>query len=357
MSNRVFSLFTFWFAAGAGLFPVIGCGSADKPTVEQFSQDVIVGRTDTGNHRSSDTGTRVDDSGEQPRQDLVVPDTSGLDPDGVEQPDVSSVPDYLPEDVGCVPGTKCYEDEYKIMGSMVTIIVDAQAFNPEWYFLDVLPPQTKSVSITIKSNGFNQLTLVDAFLETASNPSISLQWTTPGMPGGLPLTLFPPGKGEPTQVEGILTYAPNQTTPATPAVLTVWSSDPDHLSRSVVFKPKEQGADIELPISAVNYGCGNYCFGQQFVIENAGNQALVIQSTSFANPSAEWTVQAPTPGTSLPPKGSPGYAPINLTIDYCDSDSYYVNDSNEFNIFSNDPDENPATIYLNVMLPDQCPNR
>jgi hypothetical protein len=299
----------------------------------------------------------VPDAG--PDEDLPFVPTDAVGPltDGLSPPDVPAGPDYLPADAGCIPGTKCYEDEFKIMGSTVMIVVDGQAMNPDWYFLDVLAPQSKTVKIVIKSTGFNQLTLVDAFLAAGGNPAISFAWTTPGLPGDLPITLYPPNKEGLHEVEGLLTYAPNLDTPAWPSVFTVWSSDPGHLQRTVVFKPKEQGPDIELPISAVNYGCGNYCFGQQFTIENAGNQNLVIQSTQFEKPSGEWSAQAPAPGTMLPPKGSPGYAPLNLTIDYCDADGNYTNDSNRFLIYTNDPDENPAEIGLNVMLPNQCPNR
>lgn len=301
--------------------------------------------------RGADGAWRPGDSGGAtdvltPRVDApILTDTPRM------QPDVPVAPDYLPEDAGCVPGTKCYENEYKIMGSLLNIIVDAQAINPDWYLLDVLPPNGMTVKVVVKSAGFNQLNLVDTFMEPGGNQFISFQWTTPGLPAGLPLVLMP---GE--TAEGQVIYEPQGDPPANPSVLTVWSSDPAHLSRSVVFKARESGPDIELPYSAVNYGCGNYCFGQEFVIENAGNKDLVIQSTQFEKPSGEWTVQGPpSAGTTLPPKGSPGYVPLGLVLDYCDGDGNYTNDSNQFLIYSNDPDENPAAIHLNVMLPDQCP--
>lgn len=323
------------------------CGE-DGPTIEEENPNY--------RHYLADGRLVVDDVA--PAKDVQT--TPGLDvpvlqdlqwgPEGGPVADQQSGPDYLPADVGCIPGTKCYENEWKIMGSSVIIVVDEEAYNPDWYFFDVLPPSSKTITFSIKSNGFNQLNLVDAFLAPAGNPAISMEWTTAGLPASLPLVLLP---GE--SVAGLVHYQPNNATPATPSVFTVWSSDPEHLVRTVLLKPKEQGPDIELPISAVNYGCGNYCFGQDFAIENAGNKDLVIQSTSFEKASGEWTAEAPGPGNVLPPKGTPGYAPLLLTLSYCDADGNYSNDSNVFQIFTNDPDENPAKIHLNVMLPDGCP--
>lgn len=329
-----------------------GCGG-DEPTIEQENPNYRQFLSD-GRQQSPDIGPfQGQDSTTGPGQDAVsLSDTlNGLDLPFDPEDNATGGPDYLPADVGCIPGTLCYENQYKIMGSMVSIILDEQAFNPDFFLFDILPPQSKTITFTIKSNGFNQLNLVDAFLATGGNPAISMQWTTAGLPGSLPLVLQP---GE--AVAGTITYQPNASTPSTPSQFTVWSSDPDHLSRTVVLKPKEQGPDVELPVSAVNFGCGNYCFAQEFSIENAGNQDLVIQSTGFQNPSGEWTATvAPAPGTVLKPAGSPGYAPIPITLDYCDQDGNYTNDSNVFQIFSNDPDENPANIHLNVMLPNQCP--
>ena len=304
------------------------------------------GEARTWNDIGPEDGRIPADSFSPPQDQTRLVDTPAVE-------DIPSPPEWLPEDVGCIPGTQCYDQEYKIMGSMLTIIVDGQAYNPDWWLIDVLPPQGKTVPVTFKSNGFNQLTLVDVFLAPGASPFIKFEWVSSGLPAGLPLTLMP---GE--QAEGQIVYQPQDNSSAQSATLTVWSSDPDHLLRTVLFKPKEPGPDIELPLSAVNYGCGNYCFGQGFVIENAGNEDLVIQSTQFEKPSGEWsTPDAPPAGTTLPPKEAPGYAPFQFTLDYCDGDGNYDNDSNQFLIYSNDPDENPAAINLNVMLPTQCPNR
>ena len=333
---------------------VSSCGESETTAGEdgrgsgwriQPGGDTVIGSTD-GSRGTIDSDVGAAEDGALPRNDAprLTDAHRGI-------PDLPPPQEYLAEDAGCIPGTKCYENQYKIMGSLLNIIVDDQAINPEWYLLDVLPPNGMTVKVSVKSSGFNQLNLVDAFIEPGGNPFITFQWTTPGLPGGLPMVLMP---GE--TAEGQITYQPQGDPPPNPSVFTVWSSDPDHLSRSVTFKARESGPDIELPYSAVNYGCGNYCFGHEFVIENAGNKDLVIQSTQFENQSGEWSVQGPpASGTTLPPKGAPGYAPIGFVIDYCDGDGNYNNDSNQFLIHSNDPDESPAAIHLNVMLPNQCP--
>jgi len=328
----------------------VACGE-DEPTLEQENPNYRNYLADGARVVSDSVATPGVDGQAVPGPDAIVLQDVKWGPEGVAVEDTPSGPDYLPADVGCIPGTKCYEDEWKIMGSAVIIVVDEQAYNPDWYLFDVLPPDSKTITFSIKSNGFNQLNLVDAFLAQGGNPAITLEWTTPGLPESLPMVI---AKGD--SVAGKIHYQPNNGTPATPSVFTVWSSDPDHLVRTVLMKPKEQGPDIVLPISAVNFGCGSYCFAQDFAIENAGNQNLVIQSTSFEKQSGEWSqTQVPGPGTVLPPKGSPGYAPLPITLDYCDTDGNYSNDSNALQIFSNDPDENPAKIYLNVQLPDICP--
>lgn len=273
-------------------------------------------------------------------------DTKEVKPDEIVEPPCS------PGESCCVPGTQCYKKAWQIMGSKLSIIVDDQAYNPTWYLLGVLPPDTKTVSVRLRSTGVNQLNLVDAFLEPGGNPFVTLEWVTPGMPEDMPLVLMP---GE--EVEGKIVYVPKGDPPPTPAVLTVWSSDPAGLSRSVVFKPKESGPDIELPYSVASWGCNNWCFGQDFLIENAGNKPLIIESTSFEKPNPNWSAQGvPSPGTSLQPAGSPGYAPLTFTLTFCDESGDYTDDSNKFLIYSNDPDENPACIYLNVQLPELCPN-
>jgi len=291
---------------------------------------------------------------------LDLPDGPAGDPGSTpaqeveEEKDVKEVvePPCNPGEPCCVPGTQCYKKAWQIMGSKLSIIIDDQAYNPSWYLLGVLPPATMTVAIRLRSTGFNQLNLVDAFLEAGSNPFVTLQWVTPGMPGNMPLVLK---QGE--EVEAKLTYAPQGDPPPVPAIFTVWSSDPEGLTRSVVFKPKESGPDIELPYSATNWGCDNWCFGQEFLIENAGNKPLIIQSTQLEKPNPEWKVEgAPAPGTTLQPAGTPGYAPLKFVLDYCDANGSYVGDSNNFLIYSNDPDENPASIHMNVQLPELCAN-
>lgn len=326
---------------------LIACGDKE-PTLEQEDPNYRYFLDD--GRRVVDDVAPTPDLWEEPSGDVAALPDLRRATDVPPVVDLVEAPDYLSADVGCIPGTKCYEDDWKIMGSTVIINMNEEAYNPDWYLFDVLPPASKTITFSIKSSGFNQLNLVDVFLAPGGNPAISMEWTSPGLPASLPQVLQP---GE--SVAGKLHYQPNDTTPSNPAVFTVWSSDPDHLERTVLLKPKEQGPDIVLPISAVNYGCGNYCFGQDFSVENAGNKDLVIQSTSFEKASGEWTADAPGPGTTLSPKGSPGYSPLLLSLSYCDTDGNYSNDSNVFQIFSNDPDENPAKIHLNVMLPDGCP--
>ncbi len=335
----------FWSALLVVL--AVACGGED-PALEQENPNY--GRFLADGRRVVDDVAPVPDSGEGRGGDVPGLLDVRWGPDVAVVADVASGPDYLPADVGCIPGTKCYEDDWKIMGSSVIINMNEEAYNPDWYLFDVLPPASKTITFSIKSTGFNQLNLVDVFLASGGNPAISMEWTSPGLPASLPQVLQP---GE--SVTGKLHYQPDNGTPATPSVFTVWSSDPDHLVRTVLLKPKEQGPDIVLPISAVNFGCGNYCFGQDFSIENAGNKDLIIQSTAFEKVGGEWTADAPGPGTVLSPKGMPGYSPLLLSLNYCDVDGNYSNDSNVFQIFTNDPDENPAKIHLNVMLPDGCP--
>ena len=345
-------LLTVWLSVIGMLLAASSC-SSDDPSIEEVD----------GKYRYP-PWFDPDGGGPPPDWKAPEPDVRGSTPDTrslsdvtpgdtAPQPDKVTVPpDIQGADLPCIPGTDCFADQYKIMGSLLVLVVDEQAYNPDWYLLDVLPPQGKTVKIRFRSKGFNQLNLVDVFLAPGANPFITFQWETPGMPGDLPKTLMPD-----EEVVGKIVYQPQGDPPANTAALMVWSSDPDHPQRVVVFKAKESGPDIELPVSAVNFGCGSYCFGQQFSIENGGNKDLVIQSTSFKTPSAEWsTADAPAPGTVLSPKGSPGYAPILFQLDYCDGDNN-LNDSNEFHIYSNDPDENPAAVHLNVMLPNQCPNR
>ena len=340
-----------WFCFSVAMVLLVGACGEDGPTLEQEDSSYRNFLSDGRRIVEDVATTTLPDGQTVPDPDVAVLHDVPLGGEAVPVEDVVWVPEYLPEDVGCIPGTKCYENEWKIMGSSVIIVMDEQAYNPDWYLFDLLPPASKTITFSIKSNGFNQLNLVDAFLAQGGNPAISMEWTTAGLPGSLPMVIQP---GD--SVAGKIHYQPKSGTPATPSVFTVWSSDPDHLERTVLLKPKEQGPDIVLPISAVNFGCGSYCFAQDFAIENAGNQELVIQSTSFEKQSMEWSqTQVPAPGTVLPPKGTPGYAPVPITLDYCDTDGNYTNDSNAFQIFSNDPDENPAKIYLNVMLPDICP--
>ncbi len=324
-----------------------GC-SNEAPSIDQENPNYRYLLGD-GRTQITDVANLLDDAGTTGPETRTLLDSTGQEPP-TDDTELPPAPDYLPADVGCIPGTLCYEQENKIMGSMVSVILDEQAYNPDFFLFNILPPDSKTITFTIKSNGFNQLKLVDVFLATGGNPAITMEWVSPGLPGSLPLDLFP---GE--SVAGKLHYQPNASTPSTPSLFTIWSSDPDHPARTIVLKPKEQGPDIELPVSAVNFGCGNYCFGQEFTIENAGNQDLVIQSAQFQKNSGEWSAQGPGAGTVLKPSGTPGYAPLALTLDYCDVDGNYNNDSNVYQIFTNDPDENPANIHLNVMLPNQCP--
>ncbi len=281
----------------------------------------------------------------QPGDGTGNPDQSGPKPDIVEPKDCQW------GDACCVPGTQCYKKKWQILASLVVIVVDDQAYNPPMYLLDILPPQSKTVKFSIRSKGINQLNLVNAFIEPGGNPFINLVWDTPGMPASMPMVLMP---GE--AVDGHITYQPQAPATGIPSVLNVWSSDPDMPSRTVVFKPKESGPDIELPINWGNWGCGSTCFAHDFTIENAGDKPLVIQSGSFQKPSSEWTVSGfPGSGSTLPPIGSPGYVPFAFQIKYCDADGNLANDSNQFLIYSNDPDENPLPILGTVQLSDQCP--
>ncbi|MBM4354684.1 MAG: hypothetical protein FJ109_13000 [Deltaproteobacteria bacterium] len=298
---------------------------------------------DDGNGRGGDQTPWKPDV--QPGDTQSTPDQAQPKPDTVEPPDCQW------PDPCCIPGTQCYKKKWQILASLVVIMVDEMAYNPDYYLLDVLPPQGKTVKFSIRSKGQNQLNLVKAFIEPGGNPFINLVWDTPGMPGSMPMVLMP---GE--QVDGHLVYQPQGDALGTPSVLNVWSSDPDHLSRTVIFKPKESGPDIELPINWGNWGCGSTCFAHDFTIENAGDKPLVIQSGSFEKPSAEWTVSGfPGPGSTLPPAGSPGYSPFAFQIEYCDKDGNLAGDSNQFFIYSNDPDENPMPILGTVQLPGQCP--
>ncbi len=341
MKSNLYALWIALLAAG-----LAGCGG-EKPSVEQENPNYRGYLSDSRAH-PTDSASPADD-GLPVAHDATSPiDIVGQDT--TAGPDLPGAPDYLPADVGCIPGSLCYEQENKIMGSLVSVILDEQAYNPDYFLFDILPPASKTITFTVKSNGFNQLKLVDVFLAAGGNPAITMEWASPGLPDSLPLVLFP---GE--SVTGKLHYTPNASTPSTPSLFTIWSSDPDHLARTIVLKPKEQGPDIELPVSAVNFGCGSYCFAQEFTIENAGNQDLVIQSVQFQKSSGEWSAQGPGTGTVLKPSGTPGYAPLPLTVDYCDVDGDYTNDSNVYQIFTNDPDENPASIHLNVMLPTECP--
>jgi hypothetical protein len=311
---------------------------------------------DTVDDRTGGPGDQGDDgtggSDQVPWNPDVKPgDTQTGQDQSQPKPDIVEPKDCQWGDSCCVPGTQCYKKKWQILASLVVIVVDDMAYNPPMYLLDILPPQSKTVKFSIRSKGQNQLNLVNAFIEPGGNPFINLVWDTPGMPASMPMVLMP---GE--QVDGHITYQPQGDAPGTPSVLNVWSSDPDNPSRTVVFKPKESGPDIELPINWGNWGCGSTCFAHDFTIENAGDKPLVIQSGSFQKPSSEWTVTGfPPPGSTLGPIGSPGYNPFAFQIEYCDQDGNMAGDSNQFFIYSNDPDENPAPILGTVQLPDQCP--
>ena len=295
----------------------------------------------------------TEDEGTRPVEDVAVrnPDEGVVwVPDVPVQTELPPVPDVV-VDVGCVPGTECFTGEWRIMGSKLIIVVGQQAYNPDWFFLDVLPPNSMEVEIVLRSTGLNQLTLVDAFLEPGGNPFIALTWTSPNMPSGMPLTLMPE-----EEVTGLLSYKPVGDAAPLKSVLTVWTSEPDLPARQVQFVPKTPGPDIELPLSAVNYGCGSYCHGRDFLIENTGNKDLVISSMQLVKMSGEWTIQgAPPPGSSLPPIGSPGYSPFSFGVEYCDQDGSVTNDDNQVAIHSNDPDENPIHIDLHIIPPNECP--
>ena len=93
-----------------------------------------------------------------------------------------------------------------------------------------------------------------------------------------------------------------------------------------------------------------------FEIFNGGTEPLVIQSGSFAKPSGEWSVNPALPGgLTIVPTGQPGTTSFAFMVNYCDADGSYGNDSNEFQIFSNDPDESPYSITLTVQPPNECP--
>jgi len=294
---------------------------------------------------NADEGTPVEDVF-VPEEDTFVEPL----PDILEQPELPPVPDVV-VDVGCVPGTECFTSEWRIMGSKMILVVDQMAYNPEWYFLDVLPPSSKDVEIVFRSTGLNQLTLVNAFLEPGGNPFIAFTWTSPDLPAGLPLTLMP---GE--EVTGLVSYNPVGDAAPLKSVLTVWTSEPEKPARQVQFVPKQPGPDIELPLSAVNYGCGSYCHGRDFLIENTGNKDLVISGMQLVKMSGEWTIEgAPPPGSTLPPIGTPGYSPFSFGVEYCDQDGNVTNDDNQVSITSNDPDENPIYIDLHIIPPNECP--
>jgi hypothetical protein len=351
MKEAIISLFCLiLFATAEGCSGGEGEGEPDsgtiiKPKDQHGQQDARreEGTTQTGDAQPADLG---------PADSSTLP--LDLLHDGLFPGDNQVRPEDLEEgDVPCVPGTVCYKKTYRIMGSMLVIIVDEAAYNPDWYLIDVLAPQGKTFNVRFKSQGLNQLKLVKAFLAPGGNPFISMKWVSPGYPDLMPVEIQPR-----QDAVAQIVYQPQGDPPPNPTVLTVWSSDPDFPVRTVTFKAKESGPDIELPLSAVNFGCGSYCFARAFAIENGGNKPLTIQSSKFEKASGEWSLQGTiAPGSTLPPKGQAGYQPIQFELNYCDADGNYTNDSNWYLIYSNDPDENPAKIHLNVMLPDQCPNR
>ncbi|MFH1532455.1 MAG: hypothetical protein ABIK09_17150 [Pseudomonadota bacterium] len=255
--------------------------------------------------------------------------------------------------VSCDPGTQCWADEWVIMASKVTFVVDGVSFNPDWFLLDLLPPGLLEIPVEVRSTGMNPLNLVSIFLEDGGNPHVSLHWPGAIQPGDLPLELMAQG----TSVPLIIRYAPPAgSTEAAPTFLTVWSGDPDHPSRSLKLPVKQPGPDIDAPLNWSNFGCSVYCMDAPFEIYNSGTEALVIQSTSFKKPSGEWGATPAIPGgLTLVPAGQPGTTSFAFEINYCDADGSYGNDSNEFQIFSNDPDENPYNITLTVQPPDECP--
>lgn len=323
------------------------CSCSSSTEAPDFDPEVTLAPPDNGG-TVQDTGSLAD-RGKDP--DLWKPQDQGSTPhdNSITPDDVPVIPEVT-ADTGCGPGTACYQANYIIMGSKVTVIVGGTELNPDWFFLDVYPPASCSAPIVIRSTGFNQLWVVNAFFEKGGNPHISFAWSDPAIPDKFPLTLMP---GE--EVTGTLTYAPVGEPLPVSSGFNVWSSDPDMPEKQIIFFPKQSGPDIELPYSAVNYGCGTYCHGRDFVIENAGNKDLIIQGTQFETPSGEWSVTgAPGAGTTLVPKGSPGYSPVQFTIDYCDGDGNLFDD-NKFAIYSNDPDENPAYIHLHIIQPGECP--
>jgi hypothetical protein len=250
----------------------------------------------------------------------------------------------------CGPGTSCYAEEWGALGSKLVVVVGQQAYNPDWYFLDVFPPESADIEIVLKSTGFTALTLVDVFLEGAGNQFATLQWTSPEMLASLPLTLVP---GE--QVEGFLTYEPVGEVLPTKATMVVWSSDLEALEKTVVFAPKQPGPDVELPKGSATFGCAPDCQDEWFQIENGGDMDVVFSKLEFVELSEEWAVvEEPAPGTVLPPFGAPGYKPLSFAVEYCDKDGNTLADGNELSIYTNDPDENPAHIPLIVLAPNQC---
>jgi hypothetical protein len=253
----------------------------------------------------------------------------------------------------CDPGTQCWADEWVILASKVTFVVNGTAFNPDWFLLDALPPADLTIPVEVRSTGMNPLNLVAIFLEEGSNPHISLHWTGDVQPADLPIELMAPG----TAVSLEIRYNPPAgATEAGPAFLTVWSGDPDHPSRSLKLPVKQPGPDINAPLNWSNFGCSVYCMDAPFELFNSGTEPLVIQSASFKKPSAEWSlVPAFPPGLTLAPAGQPGTTSFAFNVNYCDADGAYGDDSNELQIFSNDPDENPYGITLTVQPPDECP--
>jgi len=338
--------------------PLIGLLAACSSTVEGDADTGSGGPpwrwpTDTAGQDAGSDGTRAGDVIAAPDH-AGAPDTGPADTPWV-QPDNGKPPSDVqnPQDTqepACTPGTECYKDKWVIMGSKLTVIVGSDSYNPDYYFLDLLPPGTLTTTVIIRSTGFNQLTLVDAFLEPNGNPFISLQWATAGYPAALPATLMP---NQETQLT--ITYSPTGDSLPYGSTLTIWCSDPDHPVKQVAFFPKQSGPDIMIPDPAKNYGCGSYCHGREFTIENGGNKDLVLQNMQFEKPSGEWTLSgAPGPGTTIKAAGSPGYAPVTFSVDYCDQDGNTLDD-NKLAIYSNDPDENPAFIFLHIIQPAECP--
>jgi len=337
------------------LVTVIGLVGAVTFACSSTVEDTTDGgwNTSFGDHGGNEPGDVKDNRDLRHPFDLSVGDDSPKPQDtvGPKQDSRTPTPDNKPQDAGCAPGTDCYKDQWVIMGSKITVIVGNEAYNPDWYLLDLLPPGTLTVDVLVRSTGFNQLTLVDAFLENGANPSVAMQWTTPGYPGALPATLMP---NDETHLS--ITYSPpaGDSMPIG-ATLSIWSSDPDHPLRQVVFFPRQSGPDIMIPNAVKNYGCGSYCHDRDFQIENGGNEDLIIQSLQFDKNNGEWSLDgAPAPGTVIKPAGSPGYAPASFLVKYCDTDGNTLDD-NKLAIYSNDPDENPAFIFLNIIQQNECP--